>query len=200
MLRDSLARSGALVEPRRWSCCALSLGVARDMGLEVGSCRRGQGVAPTCRAAGCRSPLSRIPRAAYIPRGWMGVLAGGSLWRTAAVSGARTSALAAPGKGCVCVCAKSQHDGRSQNAPQRRGWPRIVPALLVVAAFGRKPTEKPLLNVVFWRRRKPEGKNPSAPSGICLSPEAESRQLGSGEGQRSSSLEIAVLLQRKKIC
>lgn len=205
MLWGSLARSGTVLQPRRYSCCALSLGWDRDTGPEVGSCGRGQRVAPTCGAAGCRPPLSRIPRAARFPRGWMGVPAGGGVPLAAAPgSGARTSALAAPGKGGGGGGgdAKSQHDGGSQNAPQRRGWLRIVPALLVIAAFGRKPTEKPLLNVVFRRCQKPEGKKNPSRRGASASPRERSHvrwAVARGSGLLSSKQPFFSKGKKKKV-
>lgn len=55
--------------------------------------------------------------------------------------------LQALGQGHQCVqengfVGKVRPRRGSQNAPQHRDWRRIVPVLLVITAFGRKPMEK----------------------------------------------------------
>lgn len=85
----------------------LPVGVPRVVGPEAGSCPRGQGVAPTCRAAGCRPPLSRPPGPhTSLGAGWGSRQrrgGGDGLWPTATGCGARTPGLSAPGKGVVVV-------------------------------------------------------------------------------------------------
>jgi len=65
----SVPRVGSFCSPGAASAVPSPWGVSRDTGLDVDDCGRGQGVAPTCRAAGCGPPLSRCTLPSGLDRG-----------------------------------------------------------------------------------------------------------------------------------
>lgn len=121
-----LPRAGPFCSPGAGPAATSPWAVA---GLWVwNSCRRGQGIDPTSRVAGCGPPVFRIPWAARVPWGWMGVPAGRYPCRTPTGSGTRTSALA--GKG---VCGQSQSTTGKPKCPSAS---RLGPHRPCVTRYG----------------------------------------------------------------
>lgn len=141
--RDSVARSGALLQPRPWSCCVISTGDSRGSGLE--QLQEGSGDRPD--VPGCWL------RAAPLPHLWLH-------WSLGAGWGSRqgdslVGHLQALGQGHQrvqekgVVWAESEHDGEAKMPLSTATGAASSLGLLVIPAFGRKLMEKSLRNVVF---------------------------------------------------